>query len=83
MLIYFLELNPFGVMNEPITKIIINQLDVKLGQFTQEELDLILWKIKNRKAAGLEEIPQEVRKAMKFNDILHCCIYNQNTIDKE
>ena len=26
-------------MDEPITKSISNQLDIKLGQFTQEELD--------------------------------------------
>ena len=46
-------------MHEPITKIISNQLDIKLGQFTQE-LVSVLRKIKNRKAAGLEEIPPEV-----------------------
>ena len=32
-------------MDEPITKIISNQLDIKLGQFTQEELDLVLRKL--------------------------------------
>ena len=39
------------VPDEPITKITNNQLDSKLGQFTQEELDVVLTKIKNRKAA--------------------------------
>ena len=39
-------------MHEPIAKIISYQLDIKLGQFIQE-LDLVLWKIKNRKAAGI------------------------------
>ena len=34
-------------MNEPITKIISNELDIKLGQFTQEQLKLVLRKIKN------------------------------------
>ena len=34
------------------------KLGIKLGQFTWEELDLALRKIKNRKAAGLDEIPQ-------------------------
>ena len=43
------------VMHEPIMKIICNQLDIKLGQFMQE-LGSVLWKIKNRKAAGLDEI---------------------------
>ena len=48
--------------DELITNIIDNQLDIKLGQFTQEELDLVLAKIKNRKAADLDEIPPEVWK---------------------
>ena len=50
-------------------KIIDNQLDIKLGQFTQE-LDVVLTKIKNRKAAGLDEIPPGVWKTRKFDDIL-------------
>ena len=76
---------PSKVTDEPITEIISNQLDIKLRQFTQEELDLVLWKIKNRKAAGLDAICPEVWKTRKFNDILlqYCSsIYNQNTIDK-
>ena len=36
-------------------KIINNQLDIKLGQFTQEH-DVVLRKIKSRKAAGLNKI---------------------------
>ena len=52
--------NPPKVMHEPITRIISKQLDIKLRQFTQEELDSVLRKIKSRKAAGLEEIPPEV-----------------------
>ena len=31
--------------HEPITKIICNLLDIKLGQFTLEELDSVLRKI--------------------------------------
>ena len=31
-------------MDEPITKIISNQLDIKLGQSTQEELNVLLKK---------------------------------------
>ena len=50
--------NPPKVTHEPITRIISKQL----GPFTQEELDWILRKIKNRKAAGLDEIPPEVWK---------------------
>ena len=43
-----------------ITRIICKQLDIKLGPFTQEELDSVLRKIKNRKTAGLDEISPEV-----------------------
>ena len=77
--------NPPKVTHKPITKIIRKQLDIKLGQFTQEELDSILRKILNGKTAGLDEIPAEVWKTREFNDILlrHCnAVYNQNTIDR-
>ena len=49
--------NPPKVTNEPITRIISKQLDIKLGSFTKEELYSVLRKIKNRKAAELDEIP--------------------------
>ena len=77
--------NPPKVTHEPITRIISKQLDIKLGLFTQEELDLVLRKIKNRKAAGLNEIPPEVWKTRQFDDILlrHCnAVNNQNPIDR-
>ena len=77
--------NPPKVTREPITRIISKQLDIKLGPLTQEELDSVLRKIKNRKAAGLDEIPPEVWKTRPFNDILlrHCnAVYNQNPIDR-
>ena len=61
--------NPPEVTHEPITRITSKQLDIKLGPFTQEELDSILRKIKNRKAAGFDEIPPGVWKARKFDDI--------------
>ena len=35
---------------------ISKQVDIKLGPFTQEELDSVQRKIKNRKVAGLDEI---------------------------
>ena len=74
-------------MLKPITKIISNQLDIKLGQFMPEELDSALRKIKNRKAAGLDEIPPKVWKNREFVDMLlrHCnaVITNHNRqIDK-
>ena len=40
--------NPPKVTHEPITRIISKQLDIKQGPFTQEELDSVLRKIKNR-----------------------------------
>ena len=77
--------NPPKVTHEPITRIISKQLDIKLGPLTHEELDSVLKKIKNRKAAGLEQIPPEVWKTRQFDDILlrHCnAVYNQNPIDR-
>ena len=77
--------NPPNVTQEPITRIISTQLDIKIGPFTKEELDSVLRKIKNRKAAGFDEIPPEVRKTRQFDDILlrHCnAVYNQNPIDR-
>ena len=65
-----LQENPPKITHEPITRIISKQLDIKLGPFTQEELDSVLRKIKNRKAAGLDEIPPEVWKTRQFDDIL-------------
>ena len=76
--------NPPKVTHEPITRIIIKQLDIKLGLFTQEKFDSVLRKIKNRKAVGLDEIHPEVRKTRQFDDILlrHCnAVNNQNPID--
>ena len=51
--------NPPKVTHEPISRIISKQLDIKLGPFTHEELDSGFRKIKNRKAAGLDEIPEK------------------------
>ena len=77
--------NPPKDTHEPITKIISKQLDIKLGPFTEEELDSVLRNIKNRKTAGLEGIRPEIRKTRQFDDILlrHCNeLYNQNPIDR-
>ena len=77
--------NPPKVIHQPITRIISKQLDIKLGPFTQEELDSVHRKIKNRKAAGLDQIPPEVWKTRQFDDILlrQCnAVYNQNPIDR-
>ena len=66
-------------------KIISNQQDINLRQFMQKELDSVLRKIKNKKAAGLDEIPPEVWKTREFDNILlqhYNAVYNQNTIDR-
>ena len=76
--------NPPKVTNEPITRIISKQLDIKLGLFTKEKLNSVLRKIKNRKATGLDEIPPKVWKTRQFDDILRQCnaVYNQNRIER-
>ena len=76
--------SPLKVMHEPNTRIISKQLDIKLGPFTQGKLDSVLRKIKDKKAAGLDDIPPEVWKTRQFDDILlrHCnSVYNRNPID--
>ena len=76
--------NPPKITDEPITRIISKQLDIKLGPFTIEELDSVLKKIKNRKAAGLDQIPPEVWKTRQFDYILlrQCnAVYSQNRIE--
>ena len=51
-------------------KIINNQLGIKLGQFIQAELDVVLTKINSRKAADLDEILSEVGKKRKFDELM-------------
>ena len=80
-----LQGNPPKITDEPITRIINKQLDIKLGPFTKEELDSVLKKIKNRKAAGLDEIIPEVWKTRQFDNILlrQCnAVYSQNRIER-
>ena len=78
--------NPPKITNESIIRNISKQLNIKLGPFTKEELDSVLRKIKNRKAAGLDEIPPEEWKTTQFDNILlrQCnAVYNQNRIEKK
>ena len=73
------------VTDKSNTKNINYQLNTEVEQFTQEELDIAQTKIKNRKAAGLDEIPPEVWKERKFDDLLlrNCnAVYNKNIIKK-
>ena len=77
--------NPPKITDEPITRNISKKLDIKLGPFTKEELDSVLRRIKNRKAAGLDEIPPEVWKTRQFDDILlrqYNAVYSQNRTER-
>ena len=71
------------VSDSTIEKVIEHELEIKIGPFNELELDLVLKKLKNKKAAGLDGIPVEVWKTGKFNDlILYYCneVYNGNVI---
>ena len=48
----------------------------------KDEIDTVLRAIKNRKAAGVNEIHYEVWKTRKFDDMFGNIVYNQNTIEK-
>jgi exonuclease III len=73
------------VSDRPIETIIDHKLNIKLGNFTLNELTLVLKKLKKGKAAGLDDVPPEAWKMEEFNGILldSCnAVYNQNPIDK-
>ena len=57
------------ITDKAIPKIINNEPDIKLGQFTQEEIDVAVTKIKNRKADDFEKIPSEISKTRKFDNL--------------
>ena len=74
--------NPPKITHEPITRIISKQLDIKLGPFTQEELDSVLKKIKNRKA-GWNSPGSMEDQTIRWHTARHCnAVYNQNPIDR-
>ena len=50
---------PQKIFHEPITKFISNQLNIKLGQFTLEELNSVLRKNKLGKQQGLMKYSQK------------------------
>ena len=62
------------VTDKSTQKINIYWLDIKLGQFTLEELNVVQTRIKNRKAASIDELPPEVWKTRKSEN-------NQYTIE--
>ena len=66
--------NPPKVTHEPITRIISKQLDIRLGPFTQEELDSVLKKLKIGKLQGLTRFPQMYGRpdnSTKYNTYIH------------
>ena len=70
------------VSDSAIEKVIEHDLEIKTGPFNEPELDLVLNKLQNKKAAGLDGIPPEVWKTGKFNDLLYYCneVYKGNVI---
>ena len=74
-----------NVSDTEIEKIAENPLNIKLGKFKKEELDAVLKKNINKKAAGLDNIPPEAWNTLKFNDILlkFCnSVYNKEAIQR-
>ena len=71
------------VSDSIIEKVIEQELEMKSGLFNELEVNLVLKKLKNKKASGLDGIPPEVWKTGKFNDLLlYDCyeVYNGNVI---
>ena len=58
------------VTNKPITKIICSQRDIKLREILKKNSMKYLEKIKNKTAAGFDEIRPEIYKIRKFDDLL-------------
>ena len=58
------------VSDSTIEKVIEHELEIKTGPFNELELDLVLKKLKNKKAAGLDGIPPEIWKTGTFNNLL-------------
>ena len=65
--------NPLGnspkVTNIPITKSINCRLDIKVEQFTHNELNEILRRIKNRKDTTSTRMSSEELKTREFDDL--------------
>ena len=76
--------NPPVIQDHPIQNI-SQQLNIKCGHFSNDELDKALNNLKMNKKAGLDQIPPEVWLTRKFDDmLLHFCnsVYDQNQIEK-
>ena len=76
---------PPNIIDREIEQIIPQELDIKKGNFTMEELTCVLKTISNGKAPGLDDIPAEIWKTGEFNqELLDMCnaVYNQKGIDR-
>ena len=58
------------VSGSTIEKVIEHELEIKTGSFNELKLDLVLKKLKNKKATGLDGIPPEIWKTGTFNNLL-------------
>ena len=77
--------NPPDITNEPIKRIVVNELNIQKGNFTAKELDIVLQKLQNGKSPGLDNIPAEVWKTREFDEhLLTMCnsVYHQHPIDQ-
>ena len=75
---------PPQISDEEITSFITEELKIKKGLFTMDELQMAVNSMKNAKACGLDEIPTEVWKLDEFHHILlELCngVYKQDSID--
>ena len=69
------------VSDSSIEKVIEHRTEIKAGPFNELELDVVLKKVKSKKAAGLDGISPEIWETGKFNDLLlYYCnkVYNGN-----
>ena len=62
--------NPPKITHEPITRIICKQLDIKLGPFTQEEVESVPEKLKIGKLQGWTRFPQKYGRPV--NSTTYC-----------
>ena len=68
---------------DKLIKIINKPLDIKFGQFPEEEFDAVLKINKSKTAAGFDEIPLEFSRSRKCDDVLlRVCnaVYKQKTM---
>ena len=76
---------PPVITEEEITPIFTEELNIKKGLFTMEELLKAVKSIQSGKACGLDEIPAEVWKLAEFHQVLlECCndVYEQDPINR-